>query len=72
MYFPCHKANLKIYYKTSIRVGSFIENIKLNLVDIYFFLVDCFIFNLSKIKVRIEYKKLNEELNLGNLSNLNI
>ena len=70
--FRCRKSTPKHDYKLSIRTGSFIENIRMNLVTIYFLLVDCFIINLSSNKAGVEYNKLNEELKIGNVSIQNI
>jgi len=41
------KASPKHDLKLSIRACSFIENIRINLIAVYFFLIDCFIINLS-------------------------
>lgn len=70
--FRCRKSTPKPYFKLSIRTGSFIENIRINLITINFLLVDCSIINLSSNKAAIEYNKLNEELNIGNVSIQNI
>lgn len=70
--FRCRKSTPKHDYKLSIRTGSFIENIRMNLVTIYFLLFDCFIINLISNKAAIEYNKLNEELKIGNVSIQNI
>ena len=70
--FQCRKANPKHDLKLYIRTGSFIENVRINLIAVYFLLVDCFIINLSSNKALIEYIKLKEELNIGIVSIQNI
>ena len=70
--FRCRKTNPKHDLKLSIRTGSFIENVRINLIAVYFLLINCFIFNLSSNKAAIEYNKLKEELNIGNVSIQNI
>ena len=59
-YFHCKKNFPKHDIKYSIRKSSIFENIKMNLIAIYFFIYECFIINLSSNKSYIEYTKFNE------------
>ena len=70
--FRCKKNFPKHDEKKSIRSESFIENVRINLVAIYFLIIDCFIYNISANKAFIEYKKFNEIIDVGNLSLNNI
>ena len=66
--FRCKKTNPKHDKKISIRKDSFIENIRIELIAVYFLLFDCFIFNLSANKSFIESQKFKEIINLDGLS----
>ena len=70
--FRCKKTNPKHDKKIFIRKDSFIENIRIELIAVYFLLFDCFIFNLSANKSFIESKKFKEIISLEGLSLLNI
>ena len=66
--FGCKKTNPKHDKKISIRKDSFIENIRIELIAVYFLLFKCFIFNLSTNKSFIESQKFKEIINLDGLS----
>ena len=66
--FRCKKTNPKHDKKISIRKDSFIENIRIELIAVYFLLFDCFIFNLSANKSFIESQKFKEIIYLDGLS----
>ena len=64
--------NPKHDVKFSIRKDTFLENIRMNLIAIYFFIYDCFINNISANKAYIEYEKFKEIIPSGDVSLKNI
>ena len=70
--FRCKKNVPKHDIKYSIRKESIFENIKINLIAIYFLIYECFVINLSSNKSYNEYTKFNQYIDSGNVSKNNI
>lgn len=70
--FRCKKSFPKQDIKYSIQKSSIFENIKMNLIAIYFLIYECLVINLSINKSYIEYIIFNEYFHAGNVSKTNI
>ena len=70
--YRCRKNTPKHDIKYPIRKGTFLENIRIELVTIYFLIFDCFLNNYSANKTFIEFLKFKEIISVGDLSLQNI
>ena len=59
--FRCCKCSPKHDVKNSIRKNTFLENIRINMIALYFLIFDCFINNLSANKAFIEFKNFKNK-----------
>ena len=70
--FRCCKLTPKHDVKISICKKTFLENIGINIITLYFLIFDCFINNLSANKAFIEFKNFQEQIPKHNVSLSNI
>jgi hypothetical protein len=70
--FRCRNTNPKHDVKIPIRKDIFLEEIRMSLISIYFFIFDCFINNISANKAFNEYEKFKGIIDAGDVSLKNI
>lgn len=70
--FRCIKRNPKHDVKISIRKNTFLEDIRINMISLFFLIFDCFINKLSANKAMIEFKNFQEQIDVDNVSISNI
>ena len=70
--FRCKKSNPKHDVKINIRKDTIFENIKINLISIYFIIYECLLNNLSANKAFIEFNEFKKHINVPDVSQKNI
>ena len=70
--FRCKRTNPKHDTKVSIRKNSIFEDIKIDLISIYFIIYECIINNISSNKAKVEFNEFKKHIEVRETSIQNI
>ena len=70
--FRCKKSNPSHDIKINLRKNSIFEEIKMNLISIFFIIYECFLNNISANKAKLEFSEFKKHIDVPDISKNNI